>query len=84
MFQNSAGEWTLRIYYDTISKHDQAVLVKGKVDCGDWVMVRMHQVNILSDVFFEANAFRTGELSRSMQLIAKHGAGVLVLLYEGT
>lgn len=76
------GEWILRVYRDTVSRQDHAVLVKGDITGPGPVMVRMHQTNILSDMFFEENSPRTGELAKAMELIAAHGSGVVVLLRD--
>jgi len=76
------GTWSLRVYLDTISHQDHAVLIKGDISSGAPVMVRMHQSNIFSDMFFEENSLRTGELARAMELISVHGAGVVVLLRD--
>jgi 3,4-dihydroxy 2-butanone 4-phosphate synthase/GTP cyclohydrolase II len=43
-------------------------------------MVRMHQVNLLGDMFADASSPRTGELHKAMDIIAQHGSGVVVLL----
>jgi 3,4-dihydroxy 2-butanone 4-phosphate synthase/GTP cyclohydrolase II len=45
-------------------------------------MVRMHQVQILTDIFMDANSTRTGELHRAMEMIAGHGRGVIVALRD--
>jgi 3,4-dihydroxy 2-butanone 4-phosphate synthase/GTP cyclohydrolase II len=76
------GDWVLRAYLDTVSQQDHAVLIKGNVKSATPVMVRMHQVNILSDLFWEANSPRTGELTKAMEMIAEHGSGVVVLLRD--
>src|SRR5579871_4069502 len=60
------GEWILRIYFDTVSRQDHAVLMKGDIAGHQGpVMVRMHQFNILSDMFFEVNSARSGELAKA-------------------
>src|SRR4051812_33144532 len=78
------GEWLMRIYLDTVSHQDHMVLIKGNVNRQGPVMVRMHQVNIFTDVMFAADTPRTGELKRSMEMITEHGVGVLVLLRDTT
>jgi 3,4-dihydroxy 2-butanone 4-phosphate synthase/GTP cyclohydrolase II len=76
------GEWKLRVYLDTVSHQDHAVLIKGNIKSTSPVLVRMHQVNILSDLLWEDHSPRTGELHSAMRVIANHGAGAVVLLRD--
>jgi len=76
------GQWLLRVYADTITGAEHVALVKGVVDGPEPVMVRMHQVNVLSDLFWDAASPKTGELHTSMDLIARHGRGVVVVLRD--
>src|SRR5215471_4232487 len=46
------GEWLMRVYSDTVNHQDHLVLVKGNVNRQGPVMVRMHQVNLFTDVMF--------------------------------
>jgi 3,4-dihydroxy 2-butanone 4-phosphate synthase / GTP cyclohydrolase II len=79
---NYGGEWQLRVYTDNISGTEHVAMIKGKVDGPDPVMVRMHQVNVLSDLFGDAASPKTGELQKSMELIAHYGRGVVVVLRD--
>ncbi len=76
------GQWLLRVYADNISGQEHVALVKGKVDGAEPAMVRMHQVNVLSDMFGDANSTRTGELAKAMEQIAEYGRGVVVVLRD--
>ncbi|MDX2223268.1 MAG: 3,4-dihydroxy-2-butanone-4-phosphate synthase [Rhodospirillaceae bacterium] len=76
------GQWLLRIYADTVSGTEHVAMVKGQVQTPDPVMVRMHQVNVLSDLFWESDNAKTGELHRSMEAIAAHSRGVVVVLRD--
>jgi 3,4-dihydroxy 2-butanone 4-phosphate synthase/GTP cyclohydrolase II len=76
------GDWNLRVYVDSISSQEHVALVKGAVDSGLPVMVRMHQVNLLADLFWDAQSVRTGELHKAMEMIDAHGAGVIVVLRD--
>jgi 3,4-dihydroxy 2-butanone 4-phosphate synthase/GTP cyclohydrolase II len=60
---------------------EHIALVKGDIKSPGPVLVRMHAVNLLDDLL----AVRGGKddvLSRSMELIAKEGRGVVVLIRE--
>jgi 3,4-dihydroxy 2-butanone 4-phosphate synthase/GTP cyclohydrolase II len=76
------GQWLLRVYVDSISGQEHVALVKGKVDGPEPAMVRMHQVNVLNDLFADANSAKTGELPKAMQQIADYGRGVVVVLRD--
>ena len=82
-FRSQFGDdWTLRIYKNTLSGIEHVALVKGNLSGPDPVMVRMHQVNILADVFWDADNPKTGELHRAMAMVADHGRGVVVVLRD--
>lgn len=74
-------DWTLRIYKNTLSDIEHLALVKGDM-AGTTPMVRMHQVNVLSDMFWDADSTKTGELHRAMAMVSDHGTGAVVVLRE--
>ncbi len=76
------GQWLLRVYADNISGQEHVALVKGKVDGPEPAMVRMHQVNVLSDMFGDLSSAKTGDLPKAMQQIADYGRGVVVVLRD--
>ncbi len=76
------GDWSLKVYKDAVSAQEHIALVKGDLESGEPVMVRMHQVQILTDMFLDANSTRSGELHRAMEMIASHGRGVIVALRD--
>ena len=57
-------------------------MVKGNVAGTQPVMVRMHQVNVLTDLFGDASSAKTGELHKAMDQIAEYGRGVVVVLRD--
>jgi len=76
------GQWLLRVYTDSISGMEHVALVKGKVDGTEPAMVRMHQVNVLSDLFWDSANPKTGELHKAMEQISAFGRGVVVVLRD--
>ncbi|MCB2107746.1 MAG: 3,4-dihydroxy-2-butanone-4-phosphate synthase [Rhodobacteraceae bacterium] len=76
------GQWLLRIYSDSVSGTEHVALVKGQVGNGEPAMVRMHQINVLSDLFWDSANPKTGELQTAMEMIAAHGSGVVVVLRD--
>jgi 3,4-dihydroxy 2-butanone 4-phosphate synthase/GTP cyclohydrolase II len=76
------GEWVMRVYRDAVSGDEHAVLIKGKVAGETPVMVRMHHLNLLPDVLLDLNSVRTGELQTAMEMVARHGSGVIVFFRD--
>ncbi len=76
------GQWQLRVYLDNISGTEHVAMVKGNVVGTEPVMVRMHQVNVLTDLFGDASTPKTGELHNAMDQIAAYGRGVVVVLRD--
>ncbi len=76
------GQWLSRVYKDSVTGDEQLVLVKGKVDGPEPVMVRMHHFNLLPDVLMDIQSQRTGELQAAMHMIAEYGRGAIVFFRE--
>ena len=73
------GEWTATTFFNKATGDETMALVKGHIDPARPTLVRMHTMSMFVDVFGE-NGERSGILSRSMEMIAEHGSGVLVLI----
>ena len=73
------GEWAVRAYRNTATGTEQIALVKGRLDVTQPVLVRMHALSPFADVFGE-DGDRGRMLQRSMEMIAKEGSGVIVLI----
>jgi len=73
------GEWTGRTFLNAADGSEQLALVKGEVKPGVPTMVRMHTLSFYTDVFGDMTD-RAGVVGGSMEMIAAHGSGVLVLL----
>lgn len=76
------GDWTMRVYKNKLSGVEHVALVKGELAGPDPVMVRMHQINILADLFWDQDDSKAGEMHRAMSMVADHGRGVVVVLRE--
>lgn len=76
------GDWSLRIYKNTLSGVEHVALIKGDLAGPDPVMVRMHQINVLADLFWDLDDSKAGEMHRAMSMVADHGRGVVVVLRE--
>jgi 3,4-dihydroxy 2-butanone 4-phosphate synthase/GTP cyclohydrolase II len=73
------GDWSAITFYNKATGDETMALVKGHIDTDRPTLVRMHTMSMFVDVFGEANE-RSGLLSRSMEIIASEGTGVLVLI----
>jgi len=78
----AGGEFTLYCYTTTLEYAEHVVLVKGDISGNEPVLVRMHAMDVLTDVLGDVRSGKGGELHRAMQKIEEHGSGVLVLLRE--
>jgi len=77
------GEWRMVVYINTASYAEHVALVKGDISSDDPVLVRMHAMNIMTDVLGETGAGRTGsEIQTAMRAISREGRGVIVMLRE--
>ncbi|MFN4113143.1 MAG: 3,4-dihydroxy-2-butanone-4-phosphate synthase [Sphingomonadaceae bacterium] len=73
------GDWTAIAFYNTATRSEQIVLKKGHVDPARPTLVRMHALDIFDDIFGVAR----GEdqiLAKSMEIIAREGAGLIVMI----
>jgi 3,4-dihydroxy 2-butanone 4-phosphate synthase/GTP cyclohydrolase II len=77
------GEWTAMTFFNSATGGEQIVLQKGHVDPDTPTLVRMHQLSLISNVFGEESE-RSHLLSRSMEMIGKEGAGIIVVLNRHT
>jgi 3,4-dihydroxy 2-butanone 4-phosphate synthase / GTP cyclohydrolase II len=79
------GEWRAITFFNKATGDETMALVKGHISADEPTLVRMHTMSMFVDVFGEVNE-RGGLLSRSMEMIAAEGRGVLVLInkpYKG-
>jgi len=73
------GDWQMKIYANTVEYSEHIALVKGDVSKGGPVPVRMHSLNIFSDLVGDQSS--TPDQARTaMEMIGKEGRGVVVLL----
>ncbi len=73
------GQWRARVYHNSATGDETMVLVKGHVTPDVPTLVRMHTLAFFPDIFGEIGT-RASLLSRSMELIAEEGNGVIVVL----
>ena len=73
------GEWKAIGFYNKATRTEQLVLQKGEVDSKRPTLVRVHQLSLLDDIY-GATGQRSGLLARSMDIIGREGAGIVVIL----
>lgn len=73
------GEWRAITFWNRATGTEQIALVKGKVDPKKPTLVRMHALAPFADIFGQEGE-RGALLTRSMEIIAAEGAGVVVVI----
>lgn len=73
------GDWMMRVFADETQGAEHVVLTKGDLSGDEPVLVRVHSLNPLEDVLGIGSS---GGMPAAMELIAKEGRGVVVLLRD--
>jgi len=73
------GDWTALTFYNKAAGSEQIALIKGRIDPDAPTLVRMHAMNVFTDLLGEMSD-RSDLLARSMEIIGEEGVGVVVLL----
>ncbi|MFD1627568.1 3,4-dihydroxy-2-butanone-4-phosphate synthase [Azospirillum griseum] len=76
------GRFQTYVYTNKIHYAEHIALVRGDISGDEPVLVRMHALSVLDDVLGDRNSGRADELQASMEVIAREGRGVIVLLRE--
>ncbi|MBB3764836.1 3,4-dihydroxy-2-butanone-4-phosphate synthase [Sphingomicrobium lutaoense] len=79
----SGAAWTARVFRDKATGAEQMALVHGAIDPDKPTLVRMHSLDLFTDVLGEKSE-RSGLLKGAMRMIEKEGAGVLVALHAAS
>jgi 3,4-dihydroxy 2-butanone 4-phosphate synthase / GTP cyclohydrolase II len=78
---HNGGEWHMVVYANTLDYVEHIALVKGDIRSGEPVLVRMHAINIFTDML-GYQPYQRDVLGESMRIVAKEGRGVVVVLRE--
>jgi 3,4-dihydroxy 2-butanone 4-phosphate synthase/GTP cyclohydrolase II len=77
------GVWRIIVFKNIIDNSEHMALVKGVVDSNSSVLVRVHALDLLSDVLGDQYSNRNGsELSTAMETIALNKNGVIILIRD--
>ncbi len=75
------GDFDVRIYRNTVEYAEHVALVKGDVAADGPVLVRMHALDLFSDVLGDTSR-SAGGLEAALERISAEGRGVIVLIRE--
>jgi len=75
------GDWRMVVYINTLEYAEHIALIKGDITTPEPVFVRMHAINVLTDMLAEAHSARD-RLAESMRIVAHEERGVVVLLRQ--
>ena len=64
------------VYKNLIDKTEHLAFVKGAIDSNKNILVRMHSLNIFSDLLSD----QTSELQKSISIISKSNSGAIVII----
>jgi 3,4-dihydroxy 2-butanone 4-phosphate synthase/GTP cyclohydrolase II len=78
---HNGGNWTLRVYTNTLEYAEHIALIKGDIRTSEPVLVRMHAINVFSDILDWAQ-YEHDVLGAAMRIIGDAGRGVVVLLRQ--
>ena len=73
------GKWKAISFYNRATCEESLAIVYGKVGPASPTVVRMHMLSVFTDVFSEKSD-RTSLVKGAMTMIAREGAGVIVLI----
>ena len=76
------GEWDMRVYEDETHGDQHIVLSKGDLTGDAPVLVRMHAMDPMLDIVGVGPRGRADEFGAAMEMVAKEGRGVVVLLRD--
>ncbi len=73
------GDWKAITFFNKATGDETMALVKGRIEPDQATLVRMHTMSLFADIFGEISD-RSNLLTRSMEIIAEHGTGVIVVI----
>ena len=80
--KTETGEWSVRVYHDTLKNTEHVALVKGEIKKDEPVLVRVHSECLTGDLFGSRHCDCGAQLHKAMSLIEKEGRGVLLYMKQ--
>lgn len=75
------GSWRMMVFVNTLEYAEHIALVKGDISGPEPVLVRMHALNIFTDLL-GYRSYEQDVLAESMRLVSRAGRGVVVILRQ--
>jgi 3,4-dihydroxy 2-butanone 4-phosphate synthase / GTP cyclohydrolase II len=79
---SKAGAFRLMVYSDNLESTVYVALVKGEIDPGQPVLVRLHSQCLTGDVFGSERCDCGEQLDAALAMIEQAGSGVLVYMFD--
>lgn len=76
------GDFHAIVYTNDVDSHEHVALVKGDIEPGDEVMVRVHSACLTGDVFGSKRCDCGGQLHSAMRMVQKEGKGVVLYMQQ--
>ncbi len=76
------GEFRVLVYHNRIEYAEHVALVKGDITTDEPVLVRMHALNLFSDVLGSLEGSGGSSLQAAMRMIGEAGRGAVVVIRE--
>ncbi len=76
------GEFEIKYYISKIDEQEHIALVKGDVNTGEPVLVRVHSECLTGDVFGSSRCDCGDQLHSAMKMIADEGRGVFIYMRQ--
>ncbi len=76
------GVFRMIVYTSTTEYAEHIALVKGKIDTNASIHVRMHSLNLMTDMLGDKQAHGSGVLQAAMKQIGQMDNGIVVLIRE--
>jgi 3,4-dihydroxy 2-butanone 4-phosphate synthase / GTP cyclohydrolase II len=78
---HNGGLWKMIVFVNELDYAEHIALVKGDITTPEPVLVRMHAINIFSDML-AWKSFAPDTLGEAMRIVAEKGRGVVVVLRQ--
>jgi len=76
------GEFVVRAYRSVVDGQEHVALIKGKVDTGEPILVRVHSECLTGDVFHSLRCDCGEQLESALAIIEKEGQGVFLYMSQ--
>lgn len=76
------GDFTAIVYTNDVDNYEHLALVKGDIDPGKEVMVRVHSECLTGDVFGSLRCDCGSQLHSAMRMVEKEGTGVILYMHQ--